>query len=1129
MLWSGRRRWDVLTAGLVLSAGTVLRAEGIAPLDLAPFGRIVALADGSPREETPVASWAALPPGTRSAGIIWDEERDIREVHAVFAGGAPPQGVKVQYWYRTWPPDAPTMPTIEDPADDHWKGSWLTGVVRQTVRDGKSVFAFAPLEPQENRKADALPGVTYRRTLKVRLVLPENAPQIEKIEAYSETTIEPLSIRIELGAGEPEPAVWSGSLEIYNGAIRSVRPWQFDGEDEFEPPGRWKQVHARGPKGVIAEILSAQPSPPGSNDITVVTIRGEARRGGKTLPRTMSFSTLDLQKGPIYVPDFHVYVTRAEDEQPFSLERVRTGQTIRERILSEPEQTYERATSEIPPLDPWKRQRGDKVYLPVAADASWQKFAVEYGGDIFIHKRGTKAKGAELKRLRWNGDVLRLRLGTGEKPYYREDQQARCSVAEEFLPIVINSWEKDGLAYEEEAFATLLEGPLDPNAPGRSEQTPAVCMVQLKVRNAGSQRQQAHVWITLEPAVGLAYEDGRVLSRMEGARDRYLRAFVKPPAGAEVTLTRDEAGEPKYVVARFEVPAGGSETLRVHMPFVSDVSGAGVGRLAALDYPRERERVAAYWRDLVNRTTRFTTPEPEFNALARSVVPHIHISTTKDPKSGLYMVPAASYNYQVFMNESCFQTQLLDALGDTQRATQYLRTCTALQGTRSFPGNYVKPHDGVFHGAKVDDEYDYTASEYGLDHGTVLWSLARHYFYTGDRAWLQETLPHLMKAIEWIERQRALMQAPDVHGGRSLVHGLLPAGHLEDNADWGYWFAVNAYCVAGMLETAAAMKDIGHPDAEKIAGQAAAYHHDLRTSVNRCTELAPVMRKRDGTYSPYVPTRAYQRFRYFGPLRVQYYSRWNKPDLPCYRLSATREVLYGPMILLNLQIFDSGEPIAQWILDDWEDNLTLSSSGGFNVHGFTDDNLWFSQGGLVFQSNLQNPIWAYLHRHETPAAIRSIYNAFVACLYPDVNAFTEEYRMWRHGSGPFYKSPDEARFVARLRDMLVMESGDELWLAGGVPRRWLSSPEGVRVDSINTVFGPVGYTLRAGEEAGTVTARITPHFRRAPRRVWLYLRLPERKTPQSVRVGGTELEFDPQQERVLLPELRAPIDVTVRY
>ena len=35
------------------------------------------------------------------------------------------------------------------------------------------------------------------------------------------------------------------------------------------------------------------------------------------------------------------------------------------------------------------------------------------------------------------------------------------------------------------------------------------------------------------------------------------------------------------------------------------------------------------------------------------------------------------------------------------------------------------------------------------------------------------------------------------------------------------------------------------------------------------------------------------------------------------------------------------------------------------------------------------------------------------------------------------RSPDESRFVNRVRDTLVFEDGDTLWLAPGIPRRWL--------------------------------------------------------------------------------------------
>ena len=105
-----------------------------------------------------------------------------------------------------------------------------------------------------------------------------------------------------------------------------------------------------------------------------------------------------------------------------------------------------------------------------------------------------------------------------------------------------------------------------------------------------------------------------------------------------------------------------------------------------------------------------------------------------------------------------------------------------------------------------------------------------------------------------------------------------------------------------------------------------------------------------------------------------------------------------------------------------------------------------------------------------PAAIRGLYNDFTACLYPQVNAFTEEYHQWRHGSGPFYKTPDEARFTQRLRDMLVLEENDTLWLAPGTPRRWLSSREGIHVEGVATFCGSVSYALHPGRTPGVIEA-----------------------------------------------------------
>ena len=1125
------------TALFLIAAASSAFAQERARLNLTECGRLTSWPNENAAEGTPAASIAALPSGCRFVGAVWDDERDVCEVRLRFVGNATETNARIQYWNRVWPPEPPRMPTIEDPIDDPWQGKWLTAATERAVSDGTITYTFKPLKEDPNDKADNLPDVTYRRTLKLRVVLPEKAPKIESLDIFSPSTLKPMSVRIEFGCGDKEPASLSGQLQIYNGRILSVKPWQFAESDVFEPPCSWKNVRAGTPKGVIAEILATEPSPPGSNDISVVTVRTTAKTKDGDTPRSFSFSTLDLERGPIHVPDMHAYATLASDTAGFATTRPSGEGKIRDRIPREPEQTRERAVKEIPPLDPWQRQGGDRVYLPVAADASWQKFAIEYGGDIFISKYGTKAKGAELKRLQWETDQLRYRIGTGEKPYFRDDRKAQVSIAEDCLPIVLNRWEYEGLQYEEEAFATLLSGPLDPNDVARSEQTPAICMVRLQVTNPGSEPKKASIWLTLSPEESLSLDGGGVLAEGKDGksnRPRRLRAVIQPlqtPSARMSPASPDDLENGKNsILCRFNIAPGKAEQIHIRIPFVSDLPAKDADQLAAMDYARERERIASYWRAIIDRTTRFTTPEPEFNRMARSVIPHIHISTTKDPKSGLYMVPAASYVYQVFANEACFQALLLDALGDTERAAQYLQTLVRLQGTRPFPGNYSKPYEGVYHGAWVSREYDYTASSYGLDHGTVLWTLARHYFFTRDAKWLNATLPSMMRAVDWIERQRAATRGKDAQGERVLEYGLLPAGHLEDNDDWGYWLAVNAYCVAGMTEMAAAMKAIGHTDADRLDRQAKEYLDDFRTAILRATELAPVTRMRDGTYSPYVPTKLYQRFRGFGPLRVQYYSRYGTPDLPCYRLSATREVLYGPMILLNLGIFGPHEPIADWILDDWEDNLTLSSSGGFNVHGFTDDKFWFSQGGMVFQSNLQNPILVYLMRQESPAAIRGLYSGMVSCLYPEVHAFTEEYRMWSHASGPFYKSPDEARFVNRVRDALVLESGEDLWLAVGAPRRWLAAKEGIHVDSLNTCFGPVSFTLRPGEQASTLVAKVSPPTKVRPRSLCLFTRLPDGAKIKSVEIDGKAFtDFDANRERIILPAGDQPLNVLIRY
>jgi hypothetical protein len=1048
-------------------------------------------------------------------GLQWAEERDIKEVRVRFRGSRELPPATVQYWFRNWPYPPPAMPTIEDPVDDPWQGQWLNAATKMDCRGAICGYTFLPLSEAENPKAGNLPGLGYRRTLKLRLVFASN-PELERVEVFSGSQERPVELRLQFGAGETAERTWEGQVRLYNGRLERLRVW--NGATGDTASGERFHLTTRGPaKGLIVSLVEAEPNLAGSNDTTIVTV--------DAADRTFSFAVPDVEKGPVYVPDSRAYVTMAPDPREFSASVVRHGAKIREKLASEPEQSYQRASKEIPALDPVERQ-GGRLYLPLAADASWQKFAFEWGGNIAVSKSETKAMGEELKRLEWEGDRLSWRIGTGAAPTFRvAAKDSTLSVLENYLPLATARWTTDGLDYLEEGFATLLSGPLGPDDPQRNEQTPAVLMLKVSVRNPGPAAATSHLWLASDPAEELSFRQGELLA----GEGQVVRARVRLPETARAVMASIHEGAKTLsgIDVEMPLPAGKEQTVFISLPFIPRLSGPERARLASLEYERERTRVLDYWRAATANSIPFTVPEKSFMDFARAVIPHIRISATKDPKSGLYMLPAASYGYLVYDNEAAFQCVMLDALGNHALAAEYLETFMRLQGSKPFAGAFRGGQRAVYHGARVDKDYDYTASEYNLDHGVVLWALGEHYFYTRDKDWLRRVAPSMKRAADWVFEQRSYSKLDD-RGEPIPEYGLLPAGHLEDNDDWGHWFSVNAFAAAGTTRLGEALAEIGDPAAARYGREAASYTQDLRAAVIRASQIAPVVRLRDNTYVPYVPTRPYQRIRLFGPVRVAFYSRYPEKVLPTYRLSATREVLYGPMILLSMGIIHPDEPLAGAILDDWEDNATMSTSLGLFVHGWVDDSYWFSRGGMVFQANLQNPILAYLRRNEIPAAIRNLYNDFAACYYPSVNVFTEEFRQWQSPSGPFYKVPDEAKFVNRLRDLLVREDSDALWLAEGTPRRWLAPSQKIEVRNLASYFGPVSYRMEGKNNGVSISVQLPT--RNPYKTAWLVVRTPEAQPLASVQIDGrASQQFDAREGCIRLPLRRETMDIEVRF
>jgi len=196
--------------------------------------------------------------GSRLTMVTWDEERDVREIRVRY-NSPPPADVNFQYRFRNWPYPVPRMPTVEDPVDDPWQGKRLTAQTSHECRASECTYTFQPLAETENPLAKNLPGMRYRRTLKIGLVY-EAAASVSDLQVLSETTQAPLKVHVELGRGEKDTA-WKGSVQVFNGSLRSAQPWGFASTDSFEDASRWHFQAGRQPKGLTLELFGRQPGP----------------------------------------------------------------------------------------------------------------------------------------------------------------------------------------------------------------------------------------------------------------------------------------------------------------------------------------------------------------------------------------------------------------------------------------------------------------------------------------------------------------------------------------------------------------------------------------------------------------------------------------------------------------------------------------------------------------------------------------------------------------------------------------------------------------------------------------------------------------------------------------------------
>jgi hypothetical protein len=424
--------------------------------------------------------------------------------------------------------------------------------------------------------------------------------------------------------------------------------------------------------------------------------------------------------------------------------------------------------------------------------------------------------------------------------------------------------------------------------------------------------------------------------------------------------------------------------------------------------------------------------------------------------------------------------------------------------------------------------------DHGNGAGMVGFAMNEHFLLTGDLDWLKRNVGRIKANAEWILRQRRWVTSLVPGGERLWCRGLQPAVQLSGDGNCGgglllQWYVTDAYYSLAVRGLADLLKPLDAQEAARMAAEGEAYRQDVAAAVGRSIALTPVIQTRDGLYRSYIPFGPYVRGYASGPWS---WKRHGKANFPTFDNIWTSQVIHPAKII------EAGDSRALGYFDSMEDRLTLemarkSKYGKYKGYiktradKFDPEKDYYAFGGFAYLMVWETLLNAYLDQDDISSFVRGFHTWYAAGVNPH-----SDYTFWEC---PFLtaapnKVVEEAAFIVRFRNLLVMEEGQSLWLARGTPRAWLEQGKKISVENAPTHFGTVAYEIVSDVDHGKIAATVEMPFRKAPEKVLLRFRHPKAAPIQSVTVNGKPWsDFNKGKETIALKGLTGAVIVTVQY
>ncbi|HSJ94335.1 MAG TPA: hypothetical protein VK896_09910, partial [Gaiellaceae bacterium] len=483
-------------------------------------------------------------------------------------------------------------------------------------------------------------------------------------------------------------------------------------------------------------------------------------------------------------------------------------------------------------------------------------------------------------------------------------------------------------------------------------------------------------------------------------------------------------------------------------------------RIDAATYGRARASVVSYWRSRLAAGARFEIPEPEVANAARALLVQNLVLTWRYS----YGNPYEQFSFP----ETIDTARVLAELGYESVARAVLRSALPARPT-PYPSWKM---------------------------GTKLLGYGAHHRLHRDRPALAAATPALGGFVDSLAR----LQEPS---------GLLPRERFSsDIPDEVYGLHAQATIWQGLREIADAWDDIGRRDlARRARSVAGRLERGLRDAVRRSRRTLP-----DG--SVFVPMRLLE------------------GRAPYRRLTESRAASYWNLVApyaLASGLFAPGSADARGLLRylDLHGARLLGQvrTAAFVLYGpdaggaRSGVNPVYGNGASRFLADLDRPDRLTLALYGQLAAGMAA-GTFVGGEGTTIAPLDGAY----HRST--YRPPNSAAnatFLETLRLVLAHETRAGLDLAFSTPRAWLAAGKRIAVSDLPTSFGPISYSIEAGER--TLHIRVVVPSRTPPARLRLRLRLPP---GERLGVVTPARPVDRRTQTIDLSGLRGTVVVGVR-